>query len=89
MAKAAWTDGYRGLVPQSGLQVLKKTYSSRPTRHIVWKLRDREVACSASDAVSSHSSHHSQAVLLAKFSLYVHRSGPKPHSFHFRQNSVL
>ena len=47
-------------------------------------LRDREVACSASDrqgsnfescvwrTVSSQSSHHPQEVLLAQFSLYVH-----------------
>ena len=58
-------------------------------------LRDREVACSASDrqgsnfescvwrAVSSHLSHHPQEVLLAQFSLYVHKGGLKHHSFHF------
>ena len=58
-------------------------------------LRDREVACSASDlqvlnfescvwrAVPSHSYHHPQEVLLAQFSLYVHKSGLKPDSFHF------
>ena len=34
-------------------------------------------------AVSSHSSHHPQEVLLAQFSLYVHKSGLKPDSFHF------
>ena len=34
-------------------------------------------------AVSSHSSHHPQEVLLAQFSLYVHKCGLKPHSFHF------
>ena len=51
---------------------------------IVGSLRAREVACSASDlqglivesyvwkAVSSHSSHHLQEVLLARLSLYVH-----------------
>ena len=62
---------------------------------IVVSLRDREVASSASDlqglnfescvwrAVSSHSSHHPQEVLLAQFSLYVHKSGLKPDSFHF------
>ena len=33
--------------------------------------------------VSSHSSHHPQVVLLAQFSLYVHKGGLKPHSFHF------
>ena len=61
---------------------------------IVGSLRDREVACSASDrqgsnfescvwrAVSSQSSHHPQEVLLAQFSLYVHKGGLKPDSFH-------
>ena len=61
---------------------------------IVGSLRDREVACSASDrqgssfescvwrTVSSQSSHHSQEVLLAQFSLYVHNGGLKPDSFH-------
>ena len=33
--------------------------------------------------VSSQSSHHPQEVLLAKFSLYVHKGGLKPDSFHF------
>ena len=62
---------------------------------IVGSLRDREVACSASDrqgsnfescvwrTVSSQSSHHSQDVLLAQFRLYVHKGGIKPDSFHF------
>ena len=62
---------------------------------IVGSPRDREVACSASDrqysnfefcvwrTVSSQSSHHPQKVLLAQFSLYVHRGGLKPDSFHF------
>ena len=61
---------------------------------IVGNLRDREITCSASDlqalnfescvwrAVSSHSSHHPQKVLLAQFNLYVHKSGLKPDSFH-------
>ena len=55
----------------------------------------REVACSASDrqgsnfescvwrTVSSQSSHHPQEVLLAQFSLYVHKGCLKPDSFHF------
>ena len=55
----------------------------------------REVACSASDhqdwyfescvwrVVLSHSSNHPQKVLLAQFSLYVHKGGLKPNSFHF------
>ena len=62
---------------------------------IVGSLRDREVACSASDrqgsnfescvwrTVSSQSSHHPQEVLLAQFSLYVHKGGLKLDSFHF------
>ena len=62
--------------------------------NIVGSLRDREVACSASDrqgsnfescvwrTVSSPSSHHPQEVLLAQFSLYVHKGGLKPDSFH-------
>ena len=65
---------------------------------IVGSLRDREVACSTSDrqgsqgsnfescvwrTVSSQSSHHPQEVLLAQFSLYVHKGGLKPDSFHF------
>ena len=62
---------------------------------IVRSLRDRELACSASDrqgsnfescvwrTVSSQSSHHPQKVLLAQFSLYVHKGGLKPDSFHF------
>ena len=53
----------------------------------VGSLRDRDVACSASDfqgfnfescvrrAVSSHSFHHPQEFILAQFSLYVHKSG--------------
>ena len=55
---------------------------------IVGSLHDREVACSASDrqrsnfescvwrTVSSKSSHHPHEVLLAQFSLYVHKGGP-------------
>ena len=33
--------------------------------------------------MSSHSSHHPLEVLLAQFSLYVHKGGLKPDSFHF------
>ena len=81
-----------------GLGGLKKTQMFLPhplvKLSIVVSLRDREVACSASDrqgsnfeswvlrTVSSHSSHHPQKVLLAQFSLYVHKSGLKPDSFH-------
>ena len=60
---------------------------------IVGSLSDRELACSASDlqglnlescawrTVSSQSSHHPHEVLLAQFSLYVHKSGLKPIHF--------
>ena len=34
-------------------------------------------------SVSSQSSHHPQEVLLAQFSLYVHKGDLKPDSFHF------
>ena len=65
---------------------------------IVGSLRDREVACSASDrqgsnfescvwrTVSSQSSHHPQGVLLAQSSLYVHKGGLKPDLIHFYLN---
>ena len=68
---------------------------------IVGSLRDREVACSVSDrqgsnfescvwrTVSSQSSHHHQEVLLAQFSLYVHKGDLKPDSFHFLLHSVF
>ena len=61
---------------------------------IAGSLRDREVACSASDrqgsnfescvwrTVSSQSSHHPQEVLSAQFSLYVNKGGLEPDSFH-------
>ena len=67
---------------------------------IAGSLRDREVACSVSDrqgsnfescvwrTVSSQSSHHPQEVLLAQFSLYVHKGGLKPDSFHFYTPSL-
>ena len=60
--------------------------------NIVGSLRDRKVACSASDRQGSNfescvwrtvSSHRPQEVLLARFSLYVHKGGLKSDSFHF------
>ena len=69
---------------------------------IVGSLRDREVACSASDrqgsnfescvwkTVSSQSSQHPQEVLLAQFSLYVHKGGPIHFiSFTFQTRSIF
>ena len=82
-----------------GLGGLKETQMFLPHPRvkvsIVGSLRDREVACLAADrqgsnfescvwrTVSYHSSHHPQEVLLAQFSLYVHKGGLKPDSFQF------
>ena len=86
----AWKVGDRGFEPRSGIHVLKKQN--------VGSLRDREAAILTSNrqssnfksfvcrAVSSHSSHHPQDVLLAQFSLYVHKCGLKPHLFLFLLN---
>ena len=98
VSTAAFHARVRGSVP--GLGGLKETKMFLPHPRvkvsIVESLRDREVACSASDrqgsnfkscvwrTVSSQSSHHPQEVLLAQFSLYVHKGGLKPDSFHFR-----
>ena len=97
VSTAAFHARVRGSVP--GLGGLKETKLFIPHPRvkvsIVGSLRDREVACSASDrqgsnfescvwrTVSSQSSHHPQEVLLAQFSLYVHKGGLKPDSFHF------
>ena len=97
VSTAAFHARVRGSVP--GLGGLKETKMFLPHPRvkvsIVGSLRDREVACSASDrqdsnfescvwrTVSSQSSHHPQGVLLAQFSLYVHKGGLKPDSFHF------
>ena len=97
VSTAAFHARVRGSVP--GLGGLKETkmflLHPRVKVSIVGSLRDREVACSASDCqgsnfescvwrtVSSQSSHHPQEVLLAQFSLYVHKGGLKPDSFHF------
>ena len=85
-----------GSVP--GLGGLKETKNVSPPSTCESQYcgdRDREVACSASDrqgsnfescvwtTVSSQSSHHPQEVLLAQFSLYVHKGGLKPDSFPF------
>ena len=97
VSTAAFHARVRGSVP--GLGGFKETKMFLPHPRgkvsIVGSLLDREVACSASDrqgsnfescvwrTVSSHSSHHPQEVLPAQFSLYVHKGGLKPDSFHF------
>ena len=97
VSTAAFHARVRGSVP--GLGGLKETKLFLPHPRvkvsIVGSLRDREVACSASDrqgsnfescvwrTVPSQSSHHPQEVILAQFSLYVNKGGLKPDSFHF------
>ena len=93
VSTAAFHSRVRGL---GGLKETKMFLPhSRVKVSIVGSLRDRGVACSASDrqglnfescvwrTVSSQSSHHPQEVLLAQFTLYVHKGGLKPDSFHF------
>ena len=98
VSTAAFHARVRGSVP--GLGGLKETKMFIPHPRvklsIVGSLRDREVACSASDrqgsnfefcvwrTVLSHSSHHPQEAPLAQFSLYVHKCGLKPESFHLQ-----
>ena len=97
VSTAAFHARVRGSVPGLGGLKATKLFLPHPRVKvsIVGSLRDREVACSASDrqgsnfescvwrTVSSQSSHHPQEVLLAQFSLYVHKGGLKPDSFHF------
>ena len=103
VSTAAFHARVRGSVP--GLGGLKETKMFLPHPrvkvNIVGSLRDREVACSASDrqgsnfescvwrTVSSQSFHNPQEVLLAQFSLYVHKGGLKPDSFHLYQIAFL
>ena len=97
VSTAAFHARVRGSVPVHGGLKETKMFLPHPSvkLSIVGSLRDREVACTASDrlrsnfescvwkTVSSHSSHHPQKVLLAQFSLYVHKGGLKPDSFSF------
>ena len=97
VSTAAFHARVRGSVPGLGGSKETKMFLPHPRVKvsIVGSLRDREVACSASDrqdsnfesrvwrTVSSQSSHHPQEVLLAQLSLYVHKGGLKPDSFHF------
>ena len=99
VSTAAFHARVRGSVPSLGGFKETKMFLPHPRVKvsIVGGLRDREVAYSASDrqgsnfascvwrTVASHSSHHPQEVLLAQFSLSVHKGGLKPDSFHFYQ----
>ena len=99
VSTAAFHARVRGSVPGLGGLKETKNVSSPSTwesQSILGSLRDQQVACSVSDrqgsnfescvwrTVSSQSSHHPQEVLLAQFSLYVHKGGLKPDSFHLK-----
>ena len=95
VSTASFHAGVRGSFPGHGGLKETKMFPPHPLvkLSIVGSLRDREVACSASDsqssnfescvwrAVSFHSSHNPQEVLLVRFNPYVHKSGLKPDSF--------
>ena len=97
VSTAAFHARVRGLVPGLGGLKEAKMFLPHPLvkLSIVGILRDRGIASSASDgqgsncescvwrAVSSHSSHNPQEVLLGQSSLYVHKGGLKPDSFIF------
>ena len=97
VSTAAFHARVRGSVPDLGGLKETKMFLPHPRVKvsIVGSLRDREIVCSASDCqgsnfescvwrtVSSQSSHHPQVVLLAQFSLYVHKSGLKPDYYFF------
>ena len=103
VSTAAFHARVRGSVPGLGGLKEQKMFLPHPRVKvsIAGSLRDREVACSASDlqgwnfescvwrTVSSQSSHHPQEVLMAQFSLYVHKGGLKPDSFHFQDCMCL
>ena len=100
VSTAAFHARVRGSVPRLGGLKETKMFLPHPRVKvsIVGSLRDREVACSASDrqgtnfescvwrTVSSQSSQHPREVLLAQFSLCAQR-WPKARfsSFHFIQ----
>ena len=96
VSTAAFHTRVWGLFPGLGGLKESKMFLPHPLvkLSIAGSLRDREVACSASDRQGSNfescvweavSSHHTQEVILAQFSLYVHKGGLKPDSFHFLQ----
>ena len=58
-------------VEGSGAMVKAACLENRNCKSCVWR------------AVSSHSSHHPNEVLLVQFSQHVHKVGRKPHSFHY------
>ena len=76
---AAFHARVRGSVPGPGGLKETKNVSSPST----CESQGSNVESCVWRTVSSQSSHHPQEVLLAQFSLYVHKGGLKPDSFHF------
>ena len=83
---------------QNVSSLLTRKYSILWGASVTETVTETELTCSAlnrqgsnfescvSRALSSHSSHHLQEVLLARTSLHVHKGGLKPHSFYFESS---
>ena len=93
VSTAAFHARARGSFPGLGVMKEIKMFPPHPLLKlsIVGIPRHREVGCSASDLQGLNfklcvrravSSDHPQEVLLAQFSLCVHKSGLRPDSFH-------
>ena len=91
VSTAAFHARVRGSVP-GGLKKKQKMFLPHPRVKvsIVGSLRDREVACSASETARARISNpvsggqcHLKDFILAQFSLHVHKGGLKPDSFYF------
>ena len=91
VSTAAFYARVRGSVPCLGGLKETKMFLPHPRvkLSIVGSLRDRELACSASDHQGSNFAFFEFQVLLAQFSLYVHKGGLKPDSFHFPEGSIV
>ena len=92
VSTAAFHARVRGSVP--GLDGLKETkmFLPHPRVKVSIVATDRQGSNFEScvwRTVSSQSSHHPQEVLLAQFSLYVHKGDLKPDSFHFLSRYYL
>ena len=82
VSTAAFHARVRGSVPGLGGLKENKIVSSPSTCESQYCGEPR-ISNPVSRTVSSQSSHHPQEVLLAQFSLYVHKGGLKSDSFHF------
>ena len=64
------------------------TLAGRSLSHFLPRWTKSKTLAASRRTMSSQSSHHPQEVLLAQFSLYVHKGGLKPDSFHFRHEKA-